>query len=99
MTPAELKASAERDATPPPSLNAAARALWHAHAGQWDAAHNIAQDDHSSLGSWTHALLHLMEGDVGNAGYWFTRAGRPAVPRNQIAAEWDKIAAAALTSP
>ncbi len=97
MTPAQLRASARHDAAPPPGLNAAAHALWLAEAGRWDEAHNIAQDDHSALGSWVHALLHLIEGDVGNAGYWFARAGRPAARPAEIATEWEKIATAALT--
>ena len=45
--------------------------------GDWDAAHRIVQDDASPLGCWAHAIVHLMEGDLDNAGYWYRRAGRP----------------------
>ena len=52
-------------------------------AGDWQAAHVIAQGDGSWLGSWAHGIVHLMEGDVANAGYWYRRADRalPEVSR------------------
>ena len=34
------------------------------------------QVDESAEGSWLHAIVHLLEGDVGNARYWFAQAGR-----------------------
>jgi hypothetical protein len=54
------------------------RAVWHGLRGEWDAAHAIAQDDMTDAGSWVHAWLHRIEGDLGNAAYWYRRAGRPA---------------------
>ena len=45
-------------------------------AGDWQAAHAIVQKDSTALGSWAHGIVHLMEGDVSNAGYWYRRAGR-----------------------
>jgi hypothetical protein len=33
-----------------------------------------------------HAHLHRIEGDAGNARYWYDRAGRP-VPRGTLAEE------------
>lgn len=101
MTPAELKSSAATAAAheaPPAGLGPATQALWLCEAGRWGEAHEIAQEIHTPLGSWVHALLHLIEGDEWNAGYWFSRAGRPAVTRADIAAEWEKIAAEALAS-
>ena len=92
MTPQSLRASAETDPAPPAGLSAEARALWLAKAGRWEEAHDIAQDIHTPDGSWIHALLHLIEGDTGNAGYWFARAGRPAAGISAIDAEWEKIA-------
>lgn len=88
-----IKRSAAQDASPPPGLTEEWRALWLAKAGRWDEAHAIAQDIPSREGSWIHALLHLIEGDIGNAGYWYARAGRPAAGRGEIDAEWDRIAA------
>lgn len=93
MTAAALKESAAADASPPPGLTPEMRALWFTKADRWDEAHGIAQDIHTPDGSWLHALLHLIEGDIGNAGYWYARAGRPARRREEIDAEWDRLAA------
>lgn len=88
MTPAEL-ASAN---TLPASLSLEAQSLWHAKHGNWEAAHNIAQDIHTPLGSWIHALLHVIEGDQWNADYWFSKAGKPSRKPKDIDALWDEIA-------
>jgi hypothetical protein len=45
--------------------------------GDWRAAHDIVQDDEESpLSCWAHGIVHLMEGDVPNARYWYRVAGR-----------------------
>ena len=54
------------------------QALWHDAAGDWDTAHALAQGVDSPEAAWVHAYLHRREGDIGNAGYWYRRAGRPA---------------------
>ncbi len=96
MTVEAFKNSALHDATPPASLTEEALALWHAKKGNWDQAHNIAQEIHTPLGSWIHALLHMIEGDMGNAQYWFHRAGKPSRSRGEIEALWNEIAAVCL---
>ena len=92
MTAAELKASALTDTTPPPGLSREALALWHAKKGNWEDSHNIAQDIHTRHGSWIHGLLHLIEGDVGNAHYWFAKASKTAARIGEIEELWDEIA-------
>jgi hypothetical protein len=62
---------------PPPEASPLLRAVWHALRGNWDEAHAIAQDDATDRGAWVHAWLHRIEGDHGNAAYWYRRAGRP----------------------
>ena len=52
----------------------------------------MSQDIDTPLGSWIHALLHTTEGDLGNAGYWYNRADRPAIKVEQIDEEWGIIA-------
>jgi hypothetical protein len=53
------------------------QALDMLEAGNWDGAHQIAQEDKSAMGSWLHGIVHILEGDQGNARYWYGRAGRP----------------------
>lgn len=49
-------------------------ALDHALAGRWDEAHQIAQRyEQSPVANWLHAVLHKIEGDAGNARYWYAR--------------------------
>ncbi len=67
-------------------------ALWHAKRGDWEAAHNIAQDIETSDGSWVHAYLHRVEGDEWNAGYWYRRAGRE-FPNTDLNEEWESLVA------
>jgi hypothetical protein len=96
MTPAELKQSALKDARPPAGLGEAALALWYLKKGDWEKSHAIAQDLHDAHGAWIHALLHLVEGDLSNARYWFAEAGRPAVKPAQADVLWEEIAAEVL---
>jgi len=94
----ELQHSVAQDAAPPAGSSLAVQALWHDARGNWDGAHNFAQDDHSRDGSWVHAYLHRKEGDNGNAGYWYSRAGRtPPAKGTTLEAEWAEIARELLT--
>ena len=63
---------------PPPSVTPMLRAVWHGLRGEWDAAHELAQAQDDAEGAWVHAWLHRIEGDLGNADYWYRRAGRPS---------------------
>ncbi|MBL9114531.1 MAG: hypothetical protein JNJ83_05950 [Verrucomicrobiaceae bacterium] len=92
MTAAELAAASVL----PSGLSPEAQSLWHAKHGNWEAAHNIAQDIHTPLGSWIHALLHVIEGDQWNADYWFSRAGKPSRKSAEIDPLWDEIAGVVL---
>ena len=56
-------------------------------AGDWQAAHAIVQKDSSSQGSWAHGIVHMMEGDLSNADYWYRRAGRARPAVDSIEAE------------
>jgi len=54
------------------------RALAHLERGEWQAAHEIVQqDEESPLACWAHGIVHLMEGDEANARYWFDLSNRP----------------------
>jgi hypothetical protein len=54
------------------------RAIELMEKGDWQAAHKIVQEDEDSrLFCWAHGIVHLMEGDLSNARYWYRKAGRP----------------------
>lgn len=60
-------------------------------AGDWDGAHQIAQDDNHPIAHWIHAVLHKIEGDAWNSRYWYARTnGRQyeayAEPREELMA-------------
>jgi len=83
----------------PASLDLALQALWHDAQGDWTRAHDLAQEASSRSGDWVHAYLHRKEGDIGNAGYWYSRAGQKAVNDGEsLDVERDAIAAALLAS-
>ena len=81
--------------SPPAGLSDALNALWHARRGDWDRAHQIAQDIEGPDGAWVHAYLHRREGDRANAAYWYRRAGQPVV-HGDLDAEWRAIVGALL---
>ena len=83
------------DAAPPAGLAAPLQALWRAAKDDWDGAHALVQDETSAEAAWVHAYLHRVEGDLGNAGYWYRRAGKP-VAKSALDEEWAEIAAALL---
>lgn len=50
------------------------KAVDAALAGDWDAAHKLAQrHEGSPVADWLHAVLHKIEGDASNARYWYAR--------------------------
>jgi len=91
---AEFKASLS-GAAPAPQLNAPLAALWWAANGDWDRAHKIVQDESAADAAWVHAYLHRVEGDIGNAGYWYRRAAKP-VAAGSLEAEWERMVSALL---
>jgi len=82
-------------AAPPENLSLALQALWFDAKGDWEAAHRLAQAEEGGDGDWVHAYLHRREGDLGNAGYWYRRAGKP-VAKVSLEDEWTAIANALL---
>ena len=72
------------------------KAIQLLEAGDWDGAHRIVQDDDSKLASWAHGLVHLIEGDLDNAGYWYRLAGRSRPDVAQVAAEIAALRRAAV---
>jgi hypothetical protein len=66
-------------------------AVAHLEQGDWRAAHEIVQkDEESPLSCWAHGIVHVIEGDLANARYWYREAKRPFPEGYSVA---DEIAA------
>jgi hypothetical protein len=76
---------------PPGDLSVYLLSLWHDAKGNWSHAHEIIQDIEDKDASWIHAYLHRKEGDIGNADYWYRKAGRQR-PNTSLEEEWNGIA-------
>ena len=80
---------------PPAGLSPALQALWWDAKGDWDKAHERAQERDDAAGMRVHAYLHRKEGDQSNAGYWYRRCG--AAPSTlTLDAEWEELVRAFL---
>lgn len=63
-------------------------AVAHLERGEWQAAHAIVQkDEESALSCWAHGIVHVMEGDLSNARYWYGEAKRAFPDNYSVAAE------------
>jgi hypothetical protein len=96
MTLAEFKRSVAK-ARPPAGLAPALVGLWWGAKGDWERAHAAIMDETGKDCAWVHAYLHRLEGDLGNARYWYAQAGKVA-PAGRLPAEWDSIAGALLAA-
>jgi hypothetical protein len=67
--------------------------------GDWQAAHVIVQDHDDAVAAWIHAVVHRMEGDLGNARYWYGRCGRSLREGVSADAELREIRAEIRTGP
>ncbi len=84
MTAEEFKATRSEQ------WSGALLALWWDGQGDWDHAHEVAQGLDDREGAWVPAYLHRKEGDEGNAGYWYRRAGRRAASGDSNQ-EWQQM--------
>ena len=82
--------SLETDSEPPESLGTELQSLWWIKKGNWEQAHDLAQDAGTRNGDWIHAHLHRVEGDLGNASYWYRCAEKPQ-PKLNLKDEWEEI--------
>ncbi|MBT1703155.1 hypothetical protein [Chryseosolibacter indicus] len=89
MTYSEFTSSL-KESMPPEGLSDVLKALWYDGKEDWNASHDIAQDIHTREGSLIHAYLHRKEGDLGNASYWYSRAGKP-VCKISLQEEWEQL--------
>lgn len=76
--------------TQPPEIRAALRALWWDAKGDWNRAHEAAQEGGDKDGDRVHAYLHRKEGDLSNARYWYSRVGE-TMPAGSLDEEWTAL--------
>lgn len=69
------------------------QALVHMRAGRWNEAHILVQSDESAQAAWLHGILHIEEGDLGNAEYWYGQAARDFRSRGTIEEEMARFEA------
>jgi hypothetical protein len=94
-----LHAFRDSIAKPEPSdgLSPALQALWWDAKGDWDKAHERAQEREDAAGMRVHAYLHRKEGDQPNAEYWYRRSGaEPSILT--LDEEWETLARELLES-
>ncbi|GHE23080.1 hypothetical protein [Sphingobacterium griseoflavum] len=90
MTYEDFLRRLEEEQTAPTELTAPLQALWYERKGDWKKAHELIDhlDDH--IAAHVHAYLHRVEGDLGNAQYWYHRAQQP-IFKGTTAEEWHNM--------
>ncbi|MDH3638155.1 MAG: hypothetical protein OES09_06785 [Gammaproteobacteria bacterium] len=66
------------------------KALDYANAGKWDEAHELVQSSSDRNSCLIHGYLHRVEGDLGNARYWYRRADQK-MPNNTLEEEFARL--------
>jgi hypothetical protein len=93
MTIEEFKKSLH--ASLPDGVSVYLESLWYDGKGDWEKSHVIIQDIEDKNAAWIHAYLHRKEGDIGNADYWYSKAGRKR-PSVSLQEEWENLVATFL---
>ena len=73
-----------------PGIDPLLKALWLDAKGDWEGSHNIVQNIDSKDAAWVHAYLHRKEGDIWNADYWYSQAGKQR-PHLTLDEEWTSL--------
>jgi hypothetical protein len=66
------------------------KALDLANEGKWDEAHELVQPYSDKISCLIHGYLHRVEGDLGNARYWYNRANAKMLD-NTLEEEWKRL--------
>lgn len=75
---------------PPAGCSRFLQALWFDAKGMWEQAHDLIQHGTDKDAARIHAYLHRKEGDLGNADWWYRKAGLTR-PQQSLAAEWEDM--------
>lgn len=79
----------------PGNVSVYLESLWYDGKGDWEKSHNVIQDVENKNAAWIHAYLHRKEGDIGNADYWYNKAGKKR-PTVSLEEEWESLVKAFL---
>ena len=85
----EFKSSLDTT-SPPKEISDYLESLWYDAKGNWNKAHDVISSIEDNNAAWIHAYLHRKEGDIGNADYWYNRAGKKR-PEYSLEKEWEEI--------
>ena len=66
------------------------KALNYARQGKWDESHRLVQSFSDRESCLIHGYLHRVEGDLGNARYWYNRANEK-MPDNTLEEEFKRL--------
>lgn len=77
-------------AAPPAGITVYLQAMWQDAKGNWHEAHSLVDSMNDSTACYVHAYLHRKEGDLSNAAYWYSRAGKKK-PEISLQEEWEQI--------
>jgi hypothetical protein len=80
-------------------MNTLNQVLVHMRAARWREAHDLVQDDDSLLAAWLHGILHVQEGDLEDAEYWYDKAGRHFRSRGTLEQEIARFESALRAEP
>ena len=72
-------------------MNTLRQVLLHLRQGRWIEAHNLVQSEDSALAAWLHGILHIQEGDLEDAEYWYGKAGKNFRSRGTLAEEIQRL--------
>lgn len=79
-----------QQARPPEHISVFLESLWYDGKGDWARAHDLVDDLPGTTAARVHAYLHRVEGDLGNADYWYRLAGEKR-PDCSLQEEWELL--------
>ena len=75
---------------PPAGCSLFLQVLWFDAKGMWEQAHDLIQHGTDKDSARIHAYLHRKEGDLGNADWWYRKAGGTRKDQ-QLLEEWEEL--------
>jgi len=88
-TLAEFNESLHSD-RPAEGFSVQLKSLWYDGKGDWHQAHAQVDQLSDKASAWVHAYLHRKEGDIWNADYWYSKAGKVR-PTVSLEEEWEAL--------